>query len=274
MVGARAAWLSLLGAVAGCALVLRLGPAAGEALASLIGAQRPAAVECVFVAVIYGALLALALIGSACAGVRPFHAFGGGGTALAGTAIGTAGFAAALALATIADSVRPGGTPASGALVLALGALLVLASAGVEEILFRGWLQRVLVDAWGPLAGITVAAAAFAALHIAGGARSPLTMVNLMLGGVLFGLLAWRLGLAAAIGAHGAWNLAERLGVGLDPNPGVGSFGAVLDLDLAGVAAWGGSDEGLNASFAATVALLALLVPLILTRAKPQASPD
>ncbi len=272
MTRGRTAWLSLLGVCVGSAAVLHFGPMLGQASAGLIGAKQPPAAEAVFVAVIYGALLVLALAGGAMAGIRPLHMPNGGGSFVSGTAIGVAGFAAALALATIAGSVEPGAHGPSNMAMLGTGAVLVLASAATEEILFRGWLQRVLVDAWGPLAGITVAATAFAALHVAGGARSPLTLVNLMLGGVLFGLLAWRTGLAAAIGAHGAWNGAERIGVGLDPNPGVGSFGAAIDLDLLGVAAWGGSDEGLNASLAATAALLALLVPLMLIRAKSQAS--
>lgn len=271
MIRASAAWLSLCGVVAGCAAVLHFGPAIGEAVAGLIGLEQPPAVEAVFVAVIYGALLALALIGGGIAGIRPLHGLGGGRSFLAGIAIGVLGFAAAIALATIAGSIEQGGQGRTGAALFGAGALLVLASAAAEEILFRGWLQRVLVDAWGPVAGIVTAAAAFAALHVTGGARSPLTLVNLMLGGLLFGLLALRLGLAAAIGAHGAWNLAERMGVGLDPNPGVGSFGAAIDLDLSGVAAWGGSNEGLNASYAATAALLALLVPLVLVRRNAKA---
>ena len=67
-------------------------------------------------------------------------------------------------------------------------------------------------------------------------------------------------GVAGAGGAHWAWNAAEQLLFGLDPNPGVGGFGALLDLDLVGAARWGGSAEGLNARWAMTVALLALLV--------------
>jgi membrane protease YdiL (CAAX protease family) len=106
-----------------------------------------------------------------------------------------------------------------------------------------------------------------------GGARSPTTLINLFLGGVLFGILAARGGgLAGAIAAHFSWNWSEQILLGLDPNPGVGSFGAWLDLDLAGPALWGGSEEGLNASLAMTMTLLALLVPLIiLFRSAPAA---
>ncbi|MET0246329.1 MAG: CPBP family intramembrane glutamate endopeptidase, partial [Sphingomonas sp.] len=71
-------------------------------------------------------------------------------------------------------------------------------------------------------------------------------------------------GIAAPIAAHFAWNGSEQLIFGLDPNPGVGPFGSVLDLDLAGAARWGGSAEGLNASVGMTIALLVVLVPLLI----------
>jgi membrane protease YdiL (CAAX protease family) len=69
----------------------------------------------------------------------------------------------------------------------------------------------VLARAWGPIAAIGATALAFAALHVAGGGRAPLTLVNLLLGGILFGLLAWRSGgLAAPIAAMPAGTGGRR----------------------------------------------------------------
>ena len=152
--------------------------------------------------------------------------------------------------------------------MLLLGSLVTFGQAASEEVFFRGWLQPVLARAWGPAIAIAITAAAFAGLHIAGGARTPVTLVNLALGGIVFGLLAWRSGgIAASIAAHAGWNWSEGILFGLDPNPGTGSFGAIHDLDLAGAALWGGSPEGLNASIAMTLVLAALLLPLALSRA-------
>jgi serine/threonine protein phosphatase PrpC len=147
----------------------------------------------------------------------------------------------------------------------------VLFAAAIEEIFFRGWLQPALARDFGTPVAILLAALAFSALHVMGGARSPTTLVNLFLGGLLFGLLAARgAGVAGAAAAHFAWNWSEQIALGLDPNPGVGSFGALVDLELAGSALWGGSDEGLNASIAMTMALLVLVTPLaLLDRRKP-----
>jgi membrane protease YdiL (CAAX protease family) len=134
-----------------------------------------------------------------------------------------------------------------------------------EEVYFRGWLQPVLAERWGAVAAVSLSALAFAALHILGGARSPITLVNLFFGGLLFGALAhYRQGLAGAVAAHFAWNWTEQMVLGLDPNPGLGSFGAFYNLELAGSPYWGGSEEGLNASLAMTITLAALLVPVLL----------
>jgi len=69
-------------------------------------------------------------------------------------------------------------------------------------------------------------------------------------------------GLAAAIGAHWAWNSCESFVFGLDPNPGVSPFGSLVDLDMAGNGWWGGSAQGLNGSAAMTIVLAALILPL------------
>ena len=95
-----------------------------------------------------------------------------------------------------------------------------------------------------------------------------------MLAGTLFGMLALRTGgLAAPVAAHWAWNCTETLALGLSPNPGVGDFGALADLDMRGSALWGGSEYGLNGSIAATFVLVALITPLLLWRPLASAKP-
>lgn len=152
-----------------------------------------------------------------------------------------------------------GDTGASAALVT--GTLLVFIQSGGEEVYLRGWFMPALARRWGAMPAILLSALLFAALHMLGGARSPLTLVNMTLGGVLFGLLAWRSGgIAVSIAAHFGWNWGESFLLGLDPNPGVGSYGAILNLDLTGARWLGGSDEGLNASVPMTIVLVGLLL--------------
>ncbi len=270
------ALLALLASTAICALVVFFGPAAGGRLIPLLGQaqqENAAAIETLFTGVIFGALLVTALVGGVLTGVNPVRIGRRPAMMLAtGALIGIIGVGASAAYAWMAGTLTYG--PDSGHQIglLLWGSCVVLFAAAVEEIYFRGWLQPVLERQLGTPMAILLAALAFAGLHMMGGARSPATLINLFLGGLLFGMLAARGGgVAGAAAAHFTWNWSEQVVLGLDPNPGVGSFGAWLDLDLAGSPLWGGSEEGLNASLGMTLTLLALLVPLsILSKRKAQ----
>ena len=261
----------LLAASAVCALILWGGPQlAGGAISALSGdGPSSAAVDETIASIIVFGLILLAGLGggalcgfsAARLGPRP------GLRLLEGGGIGLVGFLIAAALAGIAGVLHRahGG---SGAGLLLWGTVIILLQAGSEEVFFRGWLQPVLVDSWGA-PGVVVTAVAFAALHLVGGATAAVSVLNLFLGGLLFGVLAARFnGIAAAVAAHFSWNWAEQLVLGLDPNPGSGSFGSILDFDLVGSAWWGGSKEGLNASVAMTFALAIILVPLLIFAAR------
>jgi uncharacterized protein len=228
--------------------------------------------ETMFILAIYGAMVVIALgagmllrLRVTGLGVRPVSHLA------SGFGLGLLGICLAATFATIAGGLRFGNGQGS-ALLLLLGLVMVLFQAAAEEIYFRGWIQPVLARAWGVLPAIGITALGFAALHMLGAAVAPLSFLNLLLGGLLFGLLAAQGGgLASAIGAHFAWNGTEQLVLGLDPNPGIGSFGSLLDLDLVGSPAWGGSAEGLNASLAMAMALVVVLVPLaMLARGAPR----
>ncbi len=253
----------LVAAIIACALVVSaamlLAPSLGAALSGWsLGAQ-----EAVFALLLYGVLAICAVIGRRLAALPRANRATLGWIAL-GAAIGVGGLLLTLADAALAGTVSRG-TGGFTASALLLGSLVIVGQSASEELFFRGWLQPVLARSWSPAVGILVTAAAFAGLHVAGGARTPLTLVNLLLGGILFGLLAWRSsGIAASVAAHAGWNWSEGILFGLDPNPGAGSFGAVSDLDLAGPALWGGSAEGLNASIAMTIVITALVLPLAL----------
>jgi hypothetical protein len=193
---------------------------------------------------------------------------------LLGAVLGLLGVGAAAGYAALAGTLTA--APSSWQpLLLAWGSLVILFQTAAEEVYFRGWLQRILVDGWGVAAGLLVSTLAFSALHGIAGARDPISFVNLFLAGLLFGLLAIRgAGLAGAVAAHFAWNWSEQIVLGLIPNPGTGSFGALLDLDLVGPGAWGGSEEGLNAGIPMTLVLLGLVAPLAIAafRRRPSAT--
>jgi membrane protease YdiL (CAAX protease family) len=270
--------LTLLAAIGLCALVVAFGGTLAE---QAIGWLSPAAqqsdpaLETLFTFVVYGALLLFGLAGAFLSGVNPLRLGRRPGHGLSiGAALGLFGLAAAAGYAWVAGALGGGEPTTMDAGLLAWGTALILFAVVAEEIYFRGWVQPVLARQFGTAAAVFLSALAFAALHVMGGVRSPTSLLNLFLGGLLFGLLAARSGgLAGAVGAHFAWNWTEQILLGIDPNPGVGSFGAIANLELAGPAIWGGSDEGLNASIAMTIALLAMLAPLlIMARQKPAGS--
>jgi membrane protease YdiL (CAAX protease family) len=126
----------------------------------------------------------------------------------------------------------------------------------------------VLCASWGPWLGLLATSALFAGLHMIAGAHGALAVVNLLLGGMLFGLLALRSGgLAAPAAAHFAWNWTESGVLGLDAGP----TGRLLDLRLQGSALWSGGPDTMNGSLAMTIVLSALVLTLM--SVKPQAAP-
>jgi hypothetical protein len=259
----------LLAAVIVCFLILWGGEhVVALALPALGGPHSAAVDETIGTLIIFGLLLVAGLAGGAVCNVNAVRLGDGAGVKLAqGAAIGLIGLLVGTALAAIAGVLRnsTGGTSAG---LLLWGTALIFLQAGSEEVFFRGWLQPVLVRAWG-LWGVPVTAIAFAGLHLVGSANSAISVLNLFLGGLLFGLLAYRYGgITAAVAAHFSYNWAEQLLFGIDPNPGVGSFGSIFNFELIGSSWWGGSNEGLNASIAMTFALTMVLAPLFIVPAR------
>lgn len=188
---------------------------------------------------------------------------------LVGFAIGLGGLFATVGYAWLNGGLVDGAEPPTGMRFALLALALTVLQVGAEEVLFRGWLQPALIARIGVIGGIAAGAVVFACFHLSAGVSSPISLFNLLLGGLLFGLLAWRSGgLVAPFLAHYAWNAIEDVGLGLVPNPGTGPLGSLTDLDLAGVALWGAHAEGLNASIGTTLVLLALILPLAFRQPK------
>lgn len=259
----------LIGAIIVCFLILWGGEhVVALALPALGGPHSAAVDETIGTVIIFGLLLAAGLTGGALCRVNAARP---GADAIVrlpqGAAIGLLGLLFGTALASIAGVLRHSAGGASAGLLL-WGTMVILLQSGSEEVFFRGWLQPVLVKTWGAW-GILVTAIAFAGLHLVGTTNSAISVLNLFLGGLLFGLLAYRYGgIAAPVAAHFAYNWAEQLLFGIDPNPGVGSFGSIVNFELIGSSWWGGSNEGLNASIGMTFALAILLAPLLIIPAR------
>lgn len=238
----------------------------GVIAASLLGGGgSDVAIETLFTLVVYGTMLLVAAVGAGVCRTTPVIGTRAGTSLVAGCCIGLCAFLLTLGYAWLAAAVNAGtGKQSFQPLTFLVGLGVVLLQVTAEEAYFRGWLQPLIARACGNLGAIVITAALFALVHVMGGARSALTLCNLVLGGIWFGILAVRAkGIALPVGAHFAWNTAEQMLFGLDPNPGTGSFGTLIDLDLFGSALWGGSHEGLNASLAMSIALIVFIVPFL-----------
>lgn len=270
---AAPAWLVLLAGALSAGSVGGLARALGPHVPAAVSARLPGAVgEMLGVALLY-VLVFLPLwlaagVGGLAEGRTVWRAERHAARAgAAGLLLALGGFAAAVGIATAAGAVRVGAGGTTGAAGVALGLLVFGYQAGAEEVLFRGWMQPVLCARVGPWTGLVTVAAAFGLLHLVGAPHGPLAIVNLMLAGLMFGLLALRSGgLWAAFCAHAGWNWIEACGLGLDPNPGLGPFGALADLDLVGGPLWSGGADGLNGSLALTLVLTALVGGLLALR--------
>ncbi len=258
--------LLLLGGAISFGLIWGL-PFVAQWLQAILPPDQPLAVtEAIGLVSLFLPLLVCGLIGALW--------LGGGGLAmgrsavanvLAGFLIGAAGLAASFALAAgIGNAVQ--GT--SGATVtgtsLLIGSVGILLATGAEEVFFRGWIQSGISRIWGKWPALLLSAALFAAVHRIIGPIAPMSFANLFLAGLLFGMLFDATGgLGAPVAAHFAWNWTESIGLGLAPNPGVGSFGSFADFDLQGDVMLGGSLEGLNPTYA-VAAVLGILCLLLL----------
>lgn len=280
------AWLLLALAVAIAVadvwLMVRVGGMVSAPIAAATAGLGPwgqLVTAAVFNLLVFAPLIVVAVVGARVEGRRlwpsePRAGLSGG----LGLLIGAGGFTVAVGLAALAGVVVPGHDNVSGApaLIAITGGVLVLGfQTAAEEVYFRGWLQPVLCARWGAWPGLLATAVAFSALHLVAGVRSPIAVANLFLGGLLFGLLALRTGgLWAPIMAHFGWNWLEACGLGLEPNPGIGQTGALLNFDLAGPRLWSGGADNLDGSVAVTLVLIALGLGLLVLPPIRTAAPE
>lgn len=97
-------------------------------------------------------------------------------------------------------------------LLLAASLLFMLLVGLMEELLFRGYIFQTLLRGIGPLMTLFVTASLFAVFHMDKPNWTLLSLTNIFVFGVLFGLLYLRSGsLWLPIGLHAGWNFAQVL---------------------------------------------------------------
>lgn len=143
-----------------------------------------------------------------------------------------------------------------------------LAAAAAEEIVFRGYLQRLFTNWGGPWVGIAVPSVLFALFHGLNPHVTPLALVNIGLAGVVFALaVRWTGTLWLAVGYHFAWNLFQGAVLGL-PVSGVLRNG-LLAFPTDGPPILTGGPFGPEGGLVVTMLLLLSLLPLWAVTRRP-----
>ena len=115
----------------------------------------------------------------------------------------------ALGLDYLVPPDLPKGLLLPGGLVILTVIALAVVTPVAEEVFFRGFLLRGLVNRWGAAPGIIVSAAVFAGLHF-----QPPVIVPVFITGLILGALYWQTGsLWPGIFVHAAQNLIATLGI-------------------------------------------------------------
>lgn len=123
-------------------------------------------------------------------------------------------------------------TSAGGSAVMALllSAASMLPLALSEEILFRGYVLRNLVQQYGARVGILITALLFSLGHMAGPSRSLIPLLSIAMAGLLLGYAYLKSGsLWLPFALHFAWNFTQGALLGM-PVSGWGFPGVVLTL--------------------------------------------
>lgn len=170
--------------------------------------------------------------------------------------VGAAALVLAGPLAAGVAHLRPAGGEFHVA-TLAFVALMLLAGAAGEEMLFRGYGFQLLIRSAGPVATVLPVGVLFAALHAGNPNATPLGLVNTAGFGILFGFAFLRTrDLWLPIGLHFGWNFTLPLfGVNVSGLK-IGVTGHAMEW--AAGALWSGGAYGPEASVLTSAVLVVL----------------
>jgi membrane protease YdiL (CAAX protease family) len=173
--------------------------------------------------------------------VRPSLPFGRVAVTIVGVIVPFGvGIAAALGMAEVIppdESVEKLYEQMTPAMALPFLLFISLAPGLSEELLFRGYVQRRLIERWNPWLAVLVASAIFALFHV-----QPHAVVFAFPVGVWLGILAWRTGsvwpgIICHAAINGLWNIYQ-IGTRFADLPDDPPLAALVALGIVGLAAF------------------------------------
>ena len=151
--------------------------------------------------------------------------------------------------------------------------LIVVGIAGWEEMVFRGYLVknvaeglsgRILGARWGTVVAVLVPAAFFGWVHATNENATAVSVVNIAIVGILFGIAYVLTGeLALPLGLHFAWDFTQGFGFGRSPDPS--ELGTFLRVEEGNAEArlWTGWPSGFEGGLVATATFSLGLVLIV-----------
>lgn len=131
-----------------------------------------------------------------------------------------------------------------------------------EEILFRGYLQKKLIDEKGNVVGVLLCNLMFALLHISNKGITILSLLNIFLLGVLFSWISIkRSNIWIVTGMHMGWNITNQLIFGL-PNSGLVYKEAYIIPNISKKTIWIHKEHGVEGGIAVTILVVILIICL------------
>lgn len=158
-------------------------------------------------------------------------------------------------------------------LVMIAGAVLI--QSGTEELVCRGYLYQKLLKSYkNPVFAIVFNAVFFAAIHLTNPGVSPFALANIVVSGILFGMMVYYLdSFWCAACAHAAWNFTQNIIFGL-PNSGKLVDFSILTLNAgAKNSLFYNTAFGIEATVIATLVMVAVCVGIYLWAKKHPKQP-
>jgi membrane protease YdiL (CAAX protease family) len=149
-------------------------------------------------------------------------------------------------------------------LLILVNLATLLVAALVEEVAFRGYPFRHLINAIGPVTATLCASLLFGVAHLFNPEATWISVLITTLAGVLF-CIAWLRthGLWLGWGMHFAWNASMGILFGL-PVSGIGDFSSVIQTHAVGRRWLTGGAYGPEAAFFTLVAIVVAIIVLVL----------
>lgn len=145
--------------------------------------------------------------------------------------------------------------------------LLVLLHAAGEELLYRGYLFQRLDELAGSVVATVASVGLFTFAHAGNPAVTPVGLLTIALGGLLFSLIVLRTSsLWSAILCHALWNLVIGLGLGLPVSGHLFDGGGLVQMEIEGRELLTGGGFGPEGSIVAAIVVAAGCAGVLLLR--------